>query len=147
MTIDLRPVLEILITFEILFPSIRSDFIKLNGATMVFLSTRSGLTRWISLDKNTTPTVDPTSTESIWYKRAVERYLMDPDSFVYSVDFDAGQQDNPVVTATRAVFVNKEGLQAPVAVVGVTYRHKDWAGKFWEITSTVRNYGVSMDSF
>jgi voltage-dependent calcium channel alpha-2/delta-3 len=77
------------------------------------------------------------ATEELWYKRAVERYETDPDSFVFSVPFDAGTRNDSKVTATRAVYVRKNNLEAPVAVVGVQFRHNEWANKFFEITSTV----------
>jgi len=77
------------------------------------------------------------ATEELWYKRAVERYEVDPESFVFSVPFDAGMRNDSKVTATRAVYVKKSDLEAPVAVVGVQYRHDVWAEKFFNITSQV----------
>jgi hypothetical protein len=77
------------------------------------------------------------ATDSSWYKRAVDRYEIDPESFVYSVPFDVGARNDTRVTATRAVFVEKNGLKAPVAVVGVVYKHDEWSRRFLDITGTV----------
>ncbi|XP_035715688.1 voltage-dependent calcium channel subunit alpha-2/delta-4 isoform X3 [Folsomia candida] len=136
----------------LLFALMPRKLIELNGASLAFIATRSGLTRWIDFEKKSSqqqppeliesPPISPTATDSIWYKRAVERYLLDPDSFVFSVPFNSGGNAGNVkndtkVTATRAVFVtNKEGLSAPVAVVGVQYKHEEWAARFFDITST-----------
>jgi len=77
------------------------------------------------------------ATDELWYKRAVERFEVDPDSFVFSVPFDAGNRNDSKVTATRAIFVEKNGRQAPVAVTGIQFDHATWASRFFEITSTV----------
>lgn len=29
--------------------------------------------------------------DEVWYKRAVEQYLIEPESFVYAVPFDVGK--------------------------------------------------------
>jgi hypothetical protein len=51
----------------------------------------------------------------------VERAAIEEDSFVFSVPFDAGTRMYSRVTATRAVLASKNGLKAPVAVVGIEY--------------------------
>jgi len=81
--------------------------------------------------------VDPYATESLWYQRAVDRYEIDPNSFVYSVPINAGTKSGTRVTATRAVFVTKHGRKAPVAVVGIQFDHQKWSDSFLEITGTV----------
>ncbi len=38
------------------------------------------------------------ATDAVWYKRAVERYLIDPESFVFSVPFNSGEYLNGMET-------------------------------------------------
>ncbi|CAL8108692.1 unnamed protein product [Orchesella dallaii] len=127
------------------------DLLQMNGVTMAFIATRTGLTRWMDFTTNQEgPSANPEkssndtewfitgnsgATNELWYKRAVERYEHDPESFVYTVPFDAGTRNNSKVTATRAIFVKKNGIQAPVAVVGVQFSHAKWTKRFLDITS------------
>lgn len=76
-----------------------------------------------------------------WYRRAVDQYAVEPDSFVYSVPFDSGYTDNSnatLVTATHAIFIDHRGHKAPAAVVGLLFRHDSLARHFVNITSAVR---------
>jgi len=97
--------------------------------------------------------------DSSWYKRAVDQHAIEPESFVFSVPFDAGEKSffslrkaspfsntstveladtaDPLVTATHAVFVGKNH-KAPAAVVGLQFQHSSLATHFVNITSTVR---------
>lgn len=59
---------------------------------------------------------------------------------MYSVPFDAGSRNDSHVTATRAIFVKKHGMEAPVAVVGVQFSHRKWMERFFDITKV----GVSL---
>nr|CAD7588141.1 unnamed protein product [Timema genevievae] len=74
--------------------------------------------------------------DEVWYKRAVDHYSIEPDSFVFSVPFDAGAHGKPLVTATHAVFVDHKGHRAPAAVVGLQFQHSTLAAHFLNITST-----------
>nr|CAD7262603.1 unnamed protein product [Timema shepardi] len=116
------------------------------GVTLSFIATRSGLFRW--QDHTPTNVQDsgynlPHFSESnrraideVWYKRAVDHYSIEPDSFVFSVPFDAGAHGKPLVTATHAVFVDHKGHRAPAAVVGLQFQHSTLAAHFLNITST-----------
>lgn len=83
------------------------------------------------------------ATDETWYKRAVDQYAVEPDSFVYSVPFDVGTAGKSLVTATHAVFIEHKGHRAPAAVVGLQYLHSSLAAHFVNITSAVIiNYGI-----
>lgn len=75
-----------------------------------------------------------------WYQRAVDQYLIEPDSFVYSVPFDSGYTENgntTLVTATHAIFLEHRGHKSPAAVVGIQFEHDSLARHFINITSAV----------
>jgi hypothetical protein len=76
--------------------------------------------------------------DEVWYKRAVDQHGIEPESFVFSVPFDAASRSKPLVTATHAVFVEHKGHHAPAAVVGLQIQHASLASHFLNITSTVR---------
>lgn len=77
------------------------------------------------------------ATDETWYKRAVDQYTIEQNSFVYSVPFDVGATIDPLVTATHAVFIEHKGHRAPAAVVGLQYQHSNLVAHFHNITSTV----------
>ncbi|CAH1392782.1 unnamed protein product [Nezara viridula] len=116
------------------------------GLVLVFMATRSGLTRWqdISLNpENETENgnqhfsnIHNKATDETWYKRAVEQYYVEPDSFVYSVPFDAGDKNDTLVTATHAVFHSEGSREAPAAVVGFQFHHSALFALFKNITSS-----------
>lgn len=76
--------------------------------------------------------------DETWYKRAVDQHSIEPESFVFSVPFDSSLQENPLITATHAVFVEHNGHRAPAAVVGIQYQHTTLASHFLNITSKVK---------
>lgn len=104
--------------------------------------------------------------DEVWYKRAVDHYEIEPESFVYSIPFNTGNKNyklnflkllhtrnrcnrcletfvgggnlNPQIIATHAIFVENQGYKAPVAVVGIQFQYKTLAAHFLNITSTVR---------
>ncbi|XP_067002670.2 voltage-dependent calcium channel subunit alpha-2/delta-3 [Anabrus simplex] len=115
------------------------------GVTLSFIATRSGLLRW---QDHLPPTVSDSSQpiphfsennrraiDEVWYKRAVDQYNIEPDSFVFSVPFDAGANPKTLVTATHAIFVESKGHKAPAAVVGLQFQHATLAAHFLNITS------------
>ncbi|XP_071635813.1 voltage-dependent calcium channel subunit straightjacket isoform X2 [Temnothorax longispinosus] len=107
----------------------RQQFKQRFGVVLAFMATHSGLTRWqdiLPLDEGTLPedhfsNLYPHAIDEVWYKRAVEQYYVDPDSFVFSVPIDDEGADNTtLVTASRAVFIKKK---APAVVVGFQFQH------------------------
>ncbi|XP_065165704.1 voltage-dependent calcium channel subunit alpha-2/delta-3 isoform X2 [Atheta coriaria] len=118
---------------------------RMFGLTMSFVATRSGLLRWVDHQPSNKPAKEPTgphfsehnvrAMDETWYKRAVDQYYIEPESFVYSVPFDVGTSTETLVTATHAVFVEHKGHRAPTAVVGLQYQHAILASHFLNITS------------
>lgn len=79
--------------------------------------------------------------DETWYKRAVDQHSIEPESFVFSVPFDVGNNGKPLVTATHAVFIEHKGHRAPVAVVGLQFQHSVLASHFLNnITSATVKY-------
>lgn len=74
--------------------------------------------------------------DETWYKRAVEQHFIEPNGFVYSVPFDAGNKSDTLVTATHAIFHKESGKSAPAAVVGFQFQQTAMAGLFKNITSS-----------
>ncbi|EEB14544.1 conserved hypothetical protein [Pediculus humanus corporis] len=115
------------------------EFKKKFGITVVFLATRSGLTRWKNFEtsdkKDHLPFGDiyNKAIDEIWYKRAVEQYYINNSSFVYSVPFDVGFNNETMVTASRAIFVQNK---APAAVVGYQFRHSAMSTLFFNTVSS-----------
>ncbi|XP_073999423.1 voltage-dependent calcium channel subunit stolid isoform X2 [Rhodnius prolixus] len=111
------------------------------GVTLSFIATRSGLLRWQQHTQNSVQNdrsfarANRLITDEVWYKRAVEQYTIEPDSFVFSVPFDAGSSSNTLVTATHAIFLDYKGNKAPAAVVGLQFQHSILAEHFINATS------------
>ncbi|XP_053983489.1 voltage-dependent calcium channel subunit alpha-2/delta-3 isoform X3 [Hylaeus volcanicus] len=116
------------------------------GLSRTFIATRSGLFRWHEhqqasnlKESNDEPPFAQKyarAMDSSWYKRAVDQHSIEPESFVFSVPFDAAADNpNPLVTATHAVFIGK-GHKAPAAVVGFQFQHSSLASHFVNMTST-----------
>ncbi|XP_059352262.1 voltage-dependent calcium channel subunit alpha-2/delta-3-like isoform X2 [Daphnia carinata] len=113
---------------------------KLFGISVAFVATRSGLLRWqdiSTIDDKHFSEVNLNAIDQTWYKRAVDQYSVEPDSFVYSVPFSTGTgiTNESVVTASHAIFVEKGGYKAPAAVVGLQYRNSAFRETFFNITS------------
>ncbi|XP_046753352.1 voltage-dependent calcium channel subunit alpha-2/delta-4 isoform X1 [Diprion similis] len=118
------------------------------GVTRSFIATRSGLLRWHEHpSQEDVPAVEATNEphfgdvhrramDSSWYKRAVDQHSVEPESFVFSVPFNAADSAKSLVTATHAVFVERKGHRAPAAVVGLQFLHSSLASHFINITST-----------
>ncbi|CAD7085402.1 unnamed protein product [Hermetia illucens] len=119
--------------------------ISMFNVTTTFVATRSGLLRWVDHMEHPSDSSEPHFSEinaramdMSWYRRAVDQYAVEPDSFVYSVPFDSGYTDNSnatLVTATHAIFIDHRGHKAPAAVVGLLFRHDSLARHFVNITS------------
>ncbi|KAK6642464.1 hypothetical protein RUM43_003966 [Polyplax serrata] len=115
------------------------EFKKKFGITVVFLATRSGLTRWKDFevsdkkDHLSFGDIYNKAIDEIWYKRAVEQYYINNLSFVYSVPFDVGFSNDTLVTASRAVFIQNK---APAAVVGYQFKHSAMSTLFFNTVSS-----------
>lgn len=77
--------------------------------------------------------------DEVWYRRAVEQYYIEPRSFVYSVPFHAGDDNNTLVTASHAIFREEGSRKAPAAVVGFQFYHTALFNIFTNITGKVRS--------
>lgn len=90
-----------------------------------FISTHSGLLRYKIIDKkirgDNFANKMKKSIEEVWYKHAVEFNKDEPESFVYSVPFNAYEKKDPLITATHAIFARDGSDKAPVAVVGFQF--------------------------
>lgn len=74
--------------------------------------------------------------DETWYKRAVEQHFVEPNSFVYSVPFDAANRNDTLVTSSHAIF-HKDGSKfAPAAVVGFQFQHSAMYTLFKNITGS-----------
>ncbi|XP_020293161.1 voltage-dependent calcium channel subunit alpha-2/delta-3 isoform X2 [Pseudomyrmex gracilis] len=118
------------------------EFQQRFGVTLAFIATHSGLTRWqdfpidddVPLPDDHFSKLYPRAIDEVWYKRAVEQYYVNPDSFVYSVPLDDEGADNTtLVTASRAIFIGIK-QKAPVAVVGFQFQHTALQALFQNIT-------------
>lgn len=92
-----------------------------------FISTHSGLLRYKIFDMNV-PGEEfgnkmKNSIDEVWYKHAVEYNKDNPQSFVYSVPFNAYEQDDPLITSTNSIFVRDGAAKVPIAVVGYQFAH------------------------
>ncbi|BES90285.1 Calcium channel [Nesidiocoris tenuis] len=110
------------------------------GVTSTFIATRSGLLRW--QDHTSSPPSDPIfadknrkTLDEVWYRRAVDQHQIEPESFVFSVPFDAGASSKTLVTASHAIFLEHKGHKAPAAVVGLQFQHAILAAHFINVTS------------
>jgi voltage-dependent calcium channel alpha-2/delta-4 len=130
-------------TFE---NEVEREMIERYNATVRFVSTMSGLTRWhfifgeVEIDSDTEfGDLYSTSLNEPWYKSAVLQHNIDPQSFVYSVPFYDDERTDPdiKVTASMAIFPRDGGKEAPSAVVGFQFSHYPMYERFMEITSTV----------
>ncbi|XP_024083214.1 voltage-dependent calcium channel subunit alpha-2/delta-3-like, partial [Cimex lectularius] len=111
------------------------------GASLRFVATQSGLTRW----QNIPDPIDDNdksfgnehkmALDEVWYKSAVLHHQLDPEAFVFSVPFESGETENLTVTASYAIFPRDGGNEAPGSVVGLHIQHKALLKRFMSITS------------
>lgn len=113
------------------------------GLVLVFIATRSGLTRWLDISSPSNKTdyeyihfsdIHKSAIDESFYKRAIEQYYIDPHSFVYSVPFNAGNNEGTLVTASHAIFSIDGSREAPVSVVGFQFLHSAFHTYFQNIT-------------
>ncbi|XP_072766737.1 voltage-dependent calcium channel subunit straightjacket isoform X2 [Anoplolepis gracilipes] len=127
------------------------EFQQRFAVTLAFVATHSGLTRWqdFPVDENVSLPDDhfsklyPRAIDEVWYKRAVEQYYVNGESFVFSIPIDENGADNiTLVTASRAVFIGTEKMKkAPVAVVGFQFQHTALQALFQNITFSCEGLG------
>ena len=101
-----------------------------------FISTHSGLLRYKVFDKKVRADSFgdkmKRSINEIWYKRAVEFNRKNTQSFVYSVPFNAYEEDEPEITGTHAIFIQDK---IPVAVIGFKFAHSNLESIMEELVS------------
>lgn len=92
-----------------------------------FLSTHSGLLRYKIFDpqsrKSKFGDKMKKSIDEVWYKHAIEFNKDYPESFVFSLPFNAYDQEFPKITATSTIFVRDGTDKVPIAVVGFQFPH------------------------
>ncbi|XP_055376852.1 voltage-dependent calcium channel subunit alpha-2/delta-3 isoform X2 [Condylostylus longicornis] len=133
-----------------------NEFKERFGITVAFLATQSGLTRWQDFYTNNNSEYrqdydshfkEIKAIDEIWYKRAVEQHFIEPQSFVFSVPFNAGENPNEaLVTASHAIFHSNGKESAPAAVVGFQFEHSKLNSLFRNITSSCADCTATCDS-
>lgn len=92
-----------------------------------FIATHSGLLRYKIYDKKIRghkfAEKMKRSINEVWYKHAVDFNKDDPQSFIYSVPFNAFEQEDPRITAVHTLFIQDGSDKVPVAVVGYQFAH------------------------
>ncbi|KDR23040.1 Voltage-dependent calcium channel subunit alpha-2/delta-3 [Zootermopsis nevadensis] len=119
------------------------EFVNLYNVSLKFVSTQSGLTRWLRFQERTEldegdsdfGDLHKKSIEEPYYRSAVLQHGNNPDSYVFSVPFDAGLRDNAVVMASHAIFPRDGGMEAAASVVGLQFQHSALFSRFMSITS------------
>lgn len=114
------------------------------NATLRFVATMSGLTRWQFIYGEVEVDTDfefgdyhTTAIDETWYKSAILQHKIDPDGFVYSVPHanDPPEDSELKVTASHAIFPRDGGMEAPACVVGFQFSHVNMLERFANITS------------
>lgn len=129
------------------------EVVETYNATVRFVGTMSGLTRWqfifgeVEVDTDTEfGDFHSTAINEAWYKNAILQHQIDKQSFVYSVPHhDDEKEDAEIkVTASMAIFPRDGGMEAPSCVVGFQFSHELMYERFMEITSTVKVGGSAL---
>ncbi|XP_017853945.1 voltage-dependent calcium channel subunit alpha-2/delta-3 [Drosophila busckii] len=115
------------------------------GATLRFVATMSGLTRWQFIFGEVEVDTDQefgdyhtTAIDETWYKSAILQHHSDnQESFVYSVKHynDPLEDADLKVTASHAIFPRDGGKEAPACVVGFQFSHARMWERFFNITA------------
>lgn len=120
------------------------DLIERYNATLRFVATMSGLTRWQFIFGEVEVDTDKefgdyhtTAVDETWYKSAILQHKTDPQSFVYFVSHaaDPNEDEDMKVTASHAIFPRDGGIEAPGSVVGFQFSQSMMYARFMEITS------------
>lgn len=96
-----------------------------------FISTHSGLLRYKIFSKKNNDVKEGNkfsdkmrrSIDEVWYKHAVDFNKIEPESFVYSVPFNAYLHNDTKITATSTIFTRDGSDKVPIAVVGFQFQH------------------------
>ncbi|XP_015790975.1 voltage-dependent calcium channel subunit alpha-2/delta-3 isoform X2 [Tetranychus urticae] len=128
------------------------------GVTLTFVATRSGLTRFEdhrAPEEKNNNTEDPEklfmethnrAIDELYYQRAVDFHRFNSSAFVFSVPFDAGDKPGSTyVTGSRAIFLGKGKSIAPVAAVGLLFRHDKFAERFFNFSSLCKTEGCNVN--
>lgn len=118
------------------------------NATLRFVATMSGLTRWQFIFGEVEVDTDrefgdyhTTAVDETWYKMAILQHQIDAESFVYLVPHvnEPLEDSDLKVTASHAIFPRNDngGIEAPASVVGFQFSHSLMYERFMEITSKV----------
>nr|XP_029712886.1 LOW QUALITY PROTEIN: voltage-dependent calcium channel subunit alpha-2/delta-3-like [Aedes albopictus] len=118
--------------------------IDMYNATLRFVATMSGLTRWQFIfgeveveSDNEFGDYHKKAIDETWYRSAILQHKIDPKSFVYSVSHasDEMEDEEIKVTASMGIFPRDGGLEAPGCVTGFQFSHQLMYERFMEITS------------
>ncbi|XP_055595759.1 voltage-dependent calcium channel subunit alpha-2/delta-3 [Uranotaenia lowii] len=118
--------------------------IDMYNATLRFVATMSGLTRWQFIfgeveveSDNEFGDFHKKAIDETWYRSAILQHKIDPKSFVYSVPHatDDPEDTELKVTASMAIFPRDGGLEAPGCVTGFQFSQELMFERFMEITS------------
>ncbi|XP_067621341.1 voltage-dependent calcium channel subunit alpha-2/delta-3 [Eurosta solidaginis] len=115
------------------------------GATLRFVATMSGLTRWQFIYGEVEVENDQefgdyhtTAIDETWYKSAILQHHQErTESFVYMVKHasDPAEDSELKVSASHAIFPRDGGKEAPACVVGFQFSHARMMDRFFNITS------------
>lgn len=120
------------------------ELINSYNASLRFVATMSGLTRWQFIHGEVEKVGDKEfgdmykrAIDETWYRSAVLQHKIDPQSFVYSVphEYETPEDEEITVTASHAIFPRDGGLEAPAAVVGFQFSHELLYDRFMQIIS------------
>ncbi|XP_076250895.1 voltage-dependent calcium channel subunit alpha-2/delta-3-like [Rhynchophorus ferrugineus] len=112
----------------------------------IFVSTNSGLTRWKIFNSDIYQSTYDQTEESYgrgidedWYQRSVEENFIDEDMFIFSVPFEiSGYENNTMIRGTKAIFLEKQDLKTPIAVIGLEFNHQAMYKLYNSITTKSR---------
>jgi voltage-dependent calcium channel alpha-2/delta-4 len=127
------------------------EIIERYNASVRFVSTMSGLTRWqfifgeVEVDSDLEfGDLYSSAMNEPWYENAVLQHELEEQSFVYSVPHhdDRKPVENETesdikVTASMAIFPRDGILEAPSCVVGFQFSHELMYSRFMELTSNL----------
>ncbi|XP_053958042.1 voltage-dependent calcium channel subunit alpha-2/delta-3 [Anastrepha ludens] len=127
------------------------NLIESFGATLRFVATMSGLTRWQFIYGEVEVENDrefgdyhTTAIDETWYKSAILQHHQErTESFVYMVKHasDPAEGSELMVTASHAIFPRDGGKEAPACVVGFQFSHARMMDRFFNITSVDNCHG------
>lgn len=105
----------------------KDNYIEKLQVKTSFISTHSGLFRYKVFDKNIRgdkfADKMKKSINEVWYKHTVDYNKDEPQSFVYTVPFNAHLNDEPRVTGTHTISIRDGSEKVPIAVVGFQFAH------------------------